>query len=217
MIRQLYSASTVFGLCLAAALVVRSFFVSDNFLIHDRWLHWATTVSHGRLFVSVYYTNAISIDPDAKGITISHHTRTPYLSPGYAPDLCPFPRVSFFSGDEARLKEWRASQPRPAETTVRVLGFVARTIRDLNPRNGPPGSVYERHFSVSLLYIMLPFCVMSGLSFRGVWKRRLARLRGRTGRCIKCGYDLRATPDRCPECGTPVPSKPDDIPKPIRP
>ena len=40
------------------------------------------------------------------------------------------------------------------------------------------------------------------------------RRRARSGLCIACGYDCRATPDRCPECGAVPPAKDARLPKP---
>jgi hypothetical protein len=32
-------------------------------------------------------------------------------------------------------------------------------------------------------------------------RRQIGRLRLERGQCVRCGYDLRASPGRCPECG----------------
>jgi hypothetical protein len=55
-----------------------------------------------------------------------------------------------------------------------------------------------RQFSVRtgplfLLGMIIPACNVIG--------RFLRRRKREDGRCLVCGYDLRATPDRCPECG----------------
>jgi hypothetical protein len=48
----------------------------------------------------------------------------------------------------------------------------------------------------------LPIFLFMGLASTmlvRVWRRPTD-----PNKCIRCGYDLRATPERCPECGTPV-------------
>ena len=56
----------------------------------------------------------------------------------------------------------------------------------------------ERSVAVPLWLLVTAFSILPVM-----WIGRLRRDRARrlTGRCLKCGYDLRATPGRCPECG----------------
>jgi hypothetical protein len=55
-----------------------------------------------------------------------------------------------------------------------------------------------RVYAVPWWFIMFVTAIMPSIAFL---RWRSSRRRHRTGLCMHCGYDLRATPDRCPECG----------------
>jgi hypothetical protein len=60
-------------------------------------------------------------------------------------------------------------------------------------------------FGVSLAVLLSVLWTLSWIvdpTRRAQKRTESAEQSQRLGRCLNCGYDLRATPDRCPECGT---------------
>ena len=89
---------------------------------------------------------------------------------------------------------------------VNADGTVAVNSNGNRITNAPLQLPWSLH--TAIIPMWLPF-LLTGVT--AAWpllspsaRRRRARLA--EGRCVSCGYDLRATPDRCPECGQ-IPQK----------
>lgn len=104
---------------------------------------------------------------------------------------------SYVSGD------LRSVVPAAAEHGVeahRALQVARERLDALTRSELSPGVAHSVNHAVVLLAASaLPACWC--WSFLGSARRRK---RQRRGLCLRCGYDLRATPARCPECGTVV-------------
>ena len=103
---------------------------------------------------------------------------------------------------------WRWDEVRPpTRWGVRGQWGFARLRDGRNILEADGATTYARSI------LMVPWgVVMAALGATPVYwlvlsrRERFRRKRRQAGLCVRCGYDLRASPDRCPECGEPTPA-----------
>jgi hypothetical protein len=66
----------------------------------------------------------------------------------------------------------------------------------------PTYNVFDRYWHVPFWFPLILLAIPAIFMSTAIGKRRRLLRRRRLGLCIRCGYDLRATPEQCPECGT---------------
>ena len=99
--------------------------------------------------------------------------------------------------DPSALRSWsieRGASPH-AEGSALVTAGRTRVLCTASVLRAAPGWLAGTGRGwVTASYDMLP---------RATHDRRAREDAGTVVICLKCGYDLRASPERCPECGTP--------------
>jgi hypothetical protein len=96
----------------------------------------------------------------------------------------------------------RATSPEDRAASERWAADAARRLANLSPPPPPVSLVRELRVSYAAL-LTATLAPPSGWAMVAILIRSQTRRRRQgAGLCVRCGYDLRASPDRCPECGT---------------
>jgi hypothetical protein len=154
------------------------------------------------------------LESEASTLPMAARGRLP-LPQGFAP---PDPDGSFdlkLYDFRIRLRPRKPFGPKPPGgdpeselCTAAVAPTDAAALRDGWHRRLDVPVVSVAHWQAVAMTALLPL-VWSFRRIRSVLTRRHRR---RQGLCLRCGYDVRASPERCPECGKPIPATGRTIP-----
>jgi hypothetical protein len=111
--------------------------------------------------------------------------------------------VRRYNGPGPGDRRWDVTQPTEVDLAMAETWTLSRSDA---PAAGTLGFRYTAKSYATAVRIpdWCPVAVTALLPAVSLVTRRARRARRIAGRCLACGYDLRATPERCPECGTPV-------------
>jgi hypothetical protein len=166
--------SLVFFL-VAVTVWVRGYFVEDviNWRRADAWR--VLRSSRGHLIYDVNLSNWSAGPLGWKYATDVASASTLLNAKVSGATLSIGPRDRWTNGEYGGFEWWRWSSPRGNSIAM----FAAPV------------------WSVAAVTLIVPV----GWVLSRVYRSRVRRRDLRVGRCVSCGYDLRATPGRCPECG----------------
>ena len=106
-------------------------------------------------------------------------------------------------GPPPRFWRWQTDKPMSVGGGAHLKHFWQR--RGFNYSSDGPmsrdGRMGHHVAAVPLWFIVLTTAMLPAWWLAQLRRRRTLRRRAAEGRCLACGYDLRATPGRCPECG----------------
>jgi hypothetical protein len=196
--RLLARAARALGRHLFRALIVSSFLVSGTIVILKlRTLDGRSNRLDGTTDAGTHWRIISSRD----GMMLA------WLFPGPRDGVVQWPEggdgsfslVPAWNPDDGRGHYWMHTT-RPARAWPAGGLMVYRGLDYVFP--GPVsratwGRIHMTH-GVAAATTFLPFAFGAAAAVMR-WARSRNRRRG--GACLRCGYDLRATPDRCPECG----------------
>jgi hypothetical protein len=180
-------------LCVAAAaLMVRSAFARN--LIEVRLFAGADTRYSARL--NSWRGSAI--------LTIVHRFRTDKEPMAEWLEAPSDPWIEHWSYPRGSVDEQYAQD---ASTLNWHFGFAARRLAGMMSSSSGGRPMLATRFRIYAAPWWVFVVVTAILPGAMLVRHRKIRRRARTGQCIDCGYDLRASPDRCPECGAPATAK----------